>query len=234
MKALSLVLPSAGTNPSRMMASTNWGYGNDRGPWASHPNKKSECIPPSFPLLGMYRSARSPSCEGTPFFCECRAENEKGRLNEPSHWTPGGASFNVNGADIDGGVPDVHTKGHHATVAAIGLSALALTQPTTAHAETLRWKCDYTSIASPTGLAAGKFSLEFAADTITGKAVMIGNDGMADVAVVSGNQGITFQETLGSGAVQTTTITKDGSSVHSRHTMMSGKLIPSQYYGTCK
>ena len=115
---------------------------------------------------------------------------------------------------------------------AIGLSAPALTQP--AQAETLRWKCDYTSTASPESVVAVKFALEFAGDTITGKAVIIGNNGMADVAVVSGKQGITFQETLGSGAVQTTTIAMDGSSVHSRHTIMLGKLTPSQYYGTCR
>jgi hypothetical protein len=118
--------------------------------------------------------------------------------------------------------------------AVISLGALALTQPTMARAETVRWKCDYTSIASPKGLALETFSLEFALDTITKKAVIIGNNGMSDVAVVGGNQGITFQETLGSGAVQTTTIANDASSVHSRHSMLAGKLIPSQYYGTCK
>ena len=57
---------------------------------------------------------------------------------------------------------------------------------------------------------------------------------MSDVAAVGGSQGITFQETLGSGAVQTTTIANDTSTVHSRHTMMGGTLMPSQYYGTCK
>jgi hypothetical protein len=118
--------------------------------------------------------------------------------------------------------------------AVLSVSALALTQPTIGRSETLRWKCDYTVIASPKGLAAEKFSLEFALDTITKKAVIIGNNGMSDVAAVGGGQGITFQEALGSGAVQTTTIANDASSVHSRHTMIGGKLTPSQYYGTCK
>lgn len=121
------------------------------------------------------------------------------------------------------------------TVTAIGLGALvALTQSTTVQAETLRWKCDYTTMVSQKGLAVEKFSLEFALDTITKKAVFIGNAGVSDVVAVGGSQGITFQETLGSGAVQTTTIANDASSVHSRHTMMGGKLMPSQYYGTCK
>ena len=88
--------------------------------------------------------------------------------------------------------------------------------------------------ASPERVVAVKLPMEFVVDTITRKAVIMGNNGMSDVAVVSGKQGITFQETLGSGAVQTTTIAKDGSSVHSRHTIMVGKLMPSQYYGTCK
>ena len=43
-----------------------------------------------------------------------------------------------------------------------------------------------------------------------------------------------LQARLGSGAVQTTTIANDASTVHSRHTMMGGKLMPSQYYGTCQ
>jgi hypothetical protein len=69
---------------------------------------------------------------------------------------------------------------------------------------------------------------------IPSPAVIVGNNGKSDVAVVSGNQAITFEETLDGGAVQTTTITKNGSSVHSRHTMGLGRLTPSQYYGTCK
>ena len=119
-------------------------------------------------------------------------------------------------------------------VAIMGLGALALAQPTMAHAETLRWKCDYRSNLSPTGLAAEKLSLGFALDTITGKAVISGNRGVSNVAVVRSDEAITFQETLDGGAVQSTTITKNGSSVHSRHTMRLGKLTPAQYYGTCK
>ena len=55
--------------------------------------------------------------------------------------------------------------------AIMGLGALSLAQPTMTHAETLRFKCDYRSNVSPTGLAAEKLSLGFALDTITGKAV---------------------------------------------------------------
>ena len=103
-----------------------------------------------------------------------------------------------------------------------------------ARAETVRWRCNYTSYASPERVVAVAFPMEFVVDTITRKAVIMGNNGMSDVAVVSGTEGFTFQETLSSGAVQTTTIAKDGSSVHSRHTIMLGKLTPSQYYGACR
>ncbi len=41
-------------------------------------------------------------------------------------------------------------------------------------------------------------------------------------------------ELLSTGAVQTTTIDINNKSVHSRHTLMFGDLMPSQYYGRCK
>ncbi|MBR0823754.1 hypothetical protein [Bradyrhizobium liaoningense] len=120
------------------------------------------------------------------------------------------------------------------TLVLVSLGLLTLGQTTPGRAETLRWKCDYTLIASPKGLAAEAFSLEFALDTATKKAVIIGNAGMSDVAAVGGNQGITFQEKLASGAIQTTTIANDGSSVHSRHTIIGRAVVPSQYYGKCQ
>ncbi len=42
-------------------------------------------------------------------------------------------------------------------------------------------------------------------------------------------------EKLPTGALQTTTVLKDGSAVHSRHTALSdNQLAPSQYYGKCQ
>lgn len=103
----------------------------------------------------------------------------------------------------------------------------------TAQAETLRWNCTYQTIAKPEGVGRELFKLEFAMDSLTKRAVLLGNNGMSDVEVYTGSQGITFQEKLPTGAVQTTTISKDGSSVHSRHSLMGGRFIPSQYYGKC-
>jgi hypothetical protein len=104
-----------------------------------------------------------------------------------------------------------------------------------AHAETLRWVCDYTLVASVSGTKAEKFKLEFVVDTLSKKAVLIGNAGVSDVQAFNGDQGITFQERLGSGAIQTTTITHSaGKSVHSRHSMIGGSIVATQYYGQCR
>src|SRR3954465_15813093 len=113
------------------------------------------------------------------------------------------------------------------------LAVLALVVPaSTAHAGTLRWKCSYSLVASLEGVRKETFQLEFALDTATKKGVLIGNAGLSDVEVHNGDQGITFQERLPTGAIQTTTIThSDGSSVHSRHSMILGQLTPTQYYG---
>ena len=39
---------------------------------------------------------------------------------------------------------------------------------------------------------------------------------------------------MGGTTVQTTTMNKKGKAVHSRHTLIAGEFVPSQYYGTCK
>jgi hypothetical protein len=78
------------------------------------------------------------------------------------------------------------------------------------------------------------FVLEFNRDTVTGDAFMIGNNGLTEVFTIEGEEGVTFLERLLSGTVQTTTIANSNIAVHSRHTIISGDLVPSQYYGTCE
>jgi hypothetical protein len=78
------------------------------------------------------------------------------------------------------------------------------------------------------------FVLKFSLDTVTGKASLTGNQGVEEVSVFAVADGLTFIETLPTGAIQTTTVTKNGSSVHSRHTIIAGDLAPSQYFGQCK
>ena len=81
------------------------------------------------------------------------------------------------------------------------------------------------------------FKIVFEVDTISGQSYMKGNNGLSEVANVPGQEGISFIETLATGAVQTTTIVLSpdsqlGNAVHSRHSLISG-LVPSQNYGFC-
>lgn len=82
---------------------------------------------------------------------------------------------------------------------------------------------------------ASGFEMTFRYDLITREAFMEGNAGISSVVLKVGYDGLTFLEFLPSGAVQSTTVAKNGAAVHSRHTLMIGDLLlPSQYYGSCK
>jgi hypothetical protein len=74
--------------------------------------------------------------------------------------------------------------------------------------------------------------IEFMVDG-TGHAFAVGRN-VYPVKVMPGDNGVTFLEVLVTGAVQTTTMNTEGKAVHSRHTILSGELVPSQYYGTCE
>lgn len=63
---------------------------------------------------------------------------------------------------------------------------------------------------------------------------MVGNQGSAEVKMLISELGFTFIEITGAGNVITTTIDSAGDSVHSRNTVIGGKLVPTQYYGNCK
>lgn len=175
----------------------------------------------------------------------CVARGRKLRLQRPPRQAPQRGppqiiedkhanSISVGGAvwqPLD--VPRKHSKMKLLT-SALSL-AFVMSVNSAAWAETLGWSCSYSTLATPTGLKKDNFKLEFAMDTLTKRAVLIGNAGMADLDFYNGDQGITFQEKLGSGAIQTTTIShQDGKSVHSRHSMLGGVIVPSQYYGDCK
>ena len=112
--------------------------------------------------------------------------------------------------------------------------AFVLCSSSYALAASLKYKCTFPSYANPDGINdTNDFNLEFVVDTITKEAVMIGNNGFSPVRFLFGNSGVTFSEELPTGAIQTTTIATQGDAVHSRHTLILGDLVPSQYYGTC-
>jgi hypothetical protein len=90
-------------------------------------------------------------------------------------------------------------------------------------------------MASPAGIKKDQFKLEFALDALTKRAALVENARMSDVDVYDGDRRIPFQEKLSTGVIQTTTIShKDSKSAHSRHSLLGGNLVPSQYYGECK
>jgi hypothetical protein len=101
------------------------------------------------------------------------------------------------------------------------------------NAKAISYYCDYPTHSDEDGLGIGDFSLEFKYDTVTEDSFMVGNNGLSKVIAIKKSEGITFLELLSTGAVQTTTIDINNKSVHSRHTLMFGDLMPSQYYGKC-
>jgi hypothetical protein len=114
------------------------------------------------------------------------------------------------------------------------VSAAIVGASATAAAKTSKWNCLFKLRAAAEGLFRDDFRMEFSYDDVTGKAVMIGNQGLADVEIHMGPSGVTFSEKLTGGVVQTTTVANDGRSVHSRHSIIGREMVPSQYYGQCR
>ena len=67
-----------------------------------------------------------------------------------------------------------------------------------------------------------------------GTATKVGNNGTAKVLVRETSESINFIETTGFGNINLTTIDMNLVSSHSRHVVIYGELVPSQYYGKCK
>ena len=98
-----------------------------------------------------------------------------------------------------------------------------------------RFVCVFDKHASPETnrlSSANPLRIEFMVDG-TGHAFAAGRN-VYPVKVIPGDNGVTFLEVLVTGAVQTTTMNTQGKAVHSRHTILAGELVPSQYYGTCE
>jgi len=111
---------------------------------------------------------------------------------------------------------------------------LFLTVVADANAESL-FSCKY-PVYSSNELKIEKddnFNLQFVLRE-DGTASMIGNQGAAPVLVFQQRDQITFLEITQMGNFMLTTVDKKGESVHSRHTVISSDLFPSQYYGYCK
>jgi uncharacterized protein YuzE len=98
---------------------------------------------------------------------------------------------------------------------------------------TSTYECKFDSFSDGKTIVKEDFKLTFLVDEKADKAYILGNNGSNEVANIYRGDGRTFIEITGTGNVMTTTITPELEAVHSRHSVMFGKLIPSQYYGKC-
>jgi hypothetical protein len=99
--------------------------------------------------------------------------------------------------------------------------------------EVVTYACQFAYRVSEEGTAQERLVLVFKIDTVSRRAFMEGNAGLADVDVHIGDDAFSFMERVDSGAVQTTTITRDGLAVHSRNTVMLGEIVAAQHFGRC-
>src|SRR4029453_5293396 len=89
-----------------------------------------------------------------------------------------------------------------------------------ATSKSYRWSCTYSDKVSPAGIETQPpIQLDFFFDNATRKAMVFGTNG-ADVDVHVGSLAISFMEKLETGAVQTTVISFEGDSTHSRYTLL--------------
>jgi hypothetical protein len=111
---------------------------------------------------------------------------------------------------------------------------VVLTTPSLSLAEAINLECTFIAASNEEGRMTLEepFVLKFAYDTVTETAVLIGNNGIANVTPLRGEDKITFVEVTPTGTVQTTTIAGSGA-VHSRNSVIGGQIAASQYYGSC-
>jgi len=107
--------------------------------------------------------------------------------------------------------------------------------PVLAIADTTNYSCNYASYSDKDGnhKVKNKFELNFIVDRATGKSYLLGNNGSSEVKALEADDQIAFIELTATGNVMTTAIDSKLNSVHSRNSVMFGKMIPSQYYGKC-
>lgn len=105
--------------------------------------------------------------------------------------------------------------------------------PFLAAAEVVTYACQFEFRVDEEGRSEERFPLLFKIDTLSHRAVMEGNAGLVDVEIYVGDEAFSFMEKVGSGTVQTTTITRDGLAVHSRNTVILGEIVAAQHFGRC-
>lgn len=112
--------------------------------------------------------------------------------------------------------------------------ALTVLIPSASIAEVLKWDCLLELKSNLNGISNETMRLIFTVDTLSGRAFMEGNNGFTEVELHIGDSAFSFMEKTGAGAVQTTTITRDGDVVHSRNTVLGQKIVAGQHFGRCQ
>jgi hypothetical protein len=75
--------------------------------------------------------------------------------------------------------------------------------------------------------------LTYIVDKEADKSYLLGNNGSSEVYRFDSDDQLSFLEVTGTLNIMSTTIDSNMDSVHSRNSVILGKLIPSQYYGKC-
>ena len=115
------------------------------------------------------------------------------------------------------------------------IKLLLITVVLPSYANTTTYSCNYPIYTDEEGVhkVTRKFELNFIFDDKAKKSYMLGNNGSTEVGRFKYAEHIVFAEITSFGSFMTTTIDKNLNSVHSRNTVMSGKLIASQFFGKC-
>ena len=115
--------------------------------------------------------------------------------------------------------------------------ALSVFSEMAASAELTTYRCSYERYSNGEKIQKVEklFELIFITDP-AGKATLVGNQGSAEVKVFwdKAGEGVSFLEVTPLGNIMTTVVDSKHNSIHSRHTIINGEVVPSQYYGQCK
>jgi hypothetical protein len=114
---------------------------------------------------------------------------------------------------------------------------LSLLSQMVASAELTTYRCSYERYANGEKIQNVEklFELVFITDP-AGKATLVGNQGSSEVKGFwnKSGGGVSFIEVTPVGNIMTTVVDSKHNSIHSRHTIINGEVVPSQYYGQCK
>lgn len=100
----------------------------------------------------------------------------------------------------------------------------------------ITYKCHYDKYSDGESIkrTSEPFELTFVTSP-KGEATMVGNNGSSKVMGFwnQNGEGVSFVEVTPVGNIMTTVIDSNRASIHSRHAILSGHVVPSQYYGRC-